>query len=190
MRTRVTRRIAAACLMGALAAGAPAAAAPLEPLFPPLEPDRGHVHYNYPPVPYGYAQIVNVFGRPCSADAHANVAYWEASDHSVWPVRFHRRLGGGSSSNLDVDIPYHVRVEGYTYRRAIYGYACRTIGGTSLYSTHAWGIAVDVNSESEHYGHDHCHTVSSGLARIWQTHRWKWGAAFRDCMHFQYAQGY
>lgn len=154
----------------------------------PLDPGP-HAHYGYPRTPSGQDEIVTTFGQPCSAGAHANSARWEA-DGRIYVVNFHRKLGGVWSSNLDVDIPGHTRAGGYVLRRGVWGYACRTVAGTGRWSTHAWGIAVDINSFYEHVGHAHCHSISSGLGRIWRSHGWKWGLDFRDCMHFQYATDY
>lgn len=150
-------------------------------------------HYNYPPVPNGYSGIVSVFGAPCNGDANANALYWTAADNGVnYAVRYHRKLGGTRSSNLYPDVRFHVMYQGYDPRiyHGIWGYNCRYISGTTKYSTHAWGIAVDINSAYEHVNHYHCHTVPSGVGTIFKGHKWSWGFSWGDCMHFQYATGY
>jgi hypothetical protein len=160
-------------------------------------------HDNYPKRPSGYAQIVNVFGEPCSDAAHAVWMDWYApDDEKTYRVWFHRKLGGrgtamvsdkgGRSTNLDNDVYGHIRnqhLEGYALS-GIWGYACRYISGTTKWSTHAWGIAVDVSARYEHYpSHYHSH-VNFHHADVWTNHRWYWGRAFGDAMHFQYADSY
>lgn len=164
-----------------------------------------HQHYKYPPRPSGYSQIVSVFGQPCNSKVNDNRTNWVAADDQVsYPVYYHDKLGGWGthyggrgrydvSSNLNQDVRGHLRNDHLTgyIKRGIYGYNCRRISGSSKYSTHAWGIAVDINSAYEHSpGHYHCHSVPSSVADVWKAHNWKHGVDFGDCMHFQYAVDY
>ncbi|MGH8990655.1 MAG: M15 family metallopeptidase [Acidimicrobiia bacterium] len=71
----------------------------------------------------------------------------------------------------------------------MWGYYCKFKSGTSQYSTHAWGIAVDQNARYEHL-HCHVHTINNNVKNVWETHGWSWGLSFCDPMHFQYADGY
>jgi hypothetical protein len=165
----------------AVALGAPAHAA------------TGDLHINYPPTPSGYAGLVKTFGQPCSADAQQNVTTWKASDDGQpYPIRYHAKLGGGSSTNLH-DVIYHLYSQGYSgqIRSGIYAYACRKKrADSSEWSVHAWGVAFDIASRYEHFQHNHCHVLTSGFGSVWTSHRWKWGTAWSDCMHFQYASAY
>jgi hypothetical protein len=161
------------------------------------------VHYNYPARPNGYTQIVNRFGQPCNANAQAISMSWVAADTGqTYTFRFHRKLGGyptamvgnkgGSSTNLDNDVYGHIEnahLQPYV-EHGIYGYFCRYIRDSSnQWSTHAFGIAIDVSSAEEYLGK--CtSTVNRNHASIWQSHNWYWGLAFCDPMHFQYATGY
>lgn len=151
------------------------------------------LHRNYPAVPSGYAGIVLAFGQPCSADAQSNVTSWKAADTGdQYPIRYHARLGGSVSTTLH-DVIYHLNTENHIdeMRSGIYAYACRRKrGNDSDWSAHAWGIAIDVTTREEHFRHDHCHVVSQHAGSIWTDHRWRWGRAWGDCMHFQYATGY
>lgn len=74
-------------------------------------------------------------------------------------------------------------------KRGIWGKDCRYIEGTTKVSTHAWGIAIDINSLYEHVGptHIHAHSVDAAVAGVFQQHGWTWGKVFGDAMHFQYA---
>lgn len=159
-------------------------------------------HRNYPVRPTGYSQIVDTFGQPCNDNAHAIKDVWTAwdngRDYTIW---FHRKLGGmnasitndqgGRSTNLDNDVWGHINVrhDNDHVKSGIYGYNCRYIDGTTTWSTHAWGIAIDVSASFEHVGHNHSH-VNFAHADIWDRHRWYWGENFGDAMHFQYADGY
>ena len=161
-------------------------------------------HVNYPARPSGYTQIVNRFGQPCSAEASAITMRWRAADTGeFYTVAFHRKLGGyptemisgtqgGRSTNLDNDVYGHIQNEHLApyIEHGIWGYNCRTIrGGSSSWSTHAFGIAIDVSSAEEYLGR--CtSTVNRYHRHIWENHNWYWGLAFCDPMHFQYAINY
>jgi hypothetical protein len=159
-------------------------------------------HYNYPAVPNGYTQIVNRFGQPCSTAARAVYMYWRAADTgTTYMFRFHRKLGGyptqmvtgkgGVSTNLDNDVYGHIQNNHLSQyvKHGIYGYACRYIRGGTSWSTHAFGIAVDLSSVEEYMGKTYS-TTNYRFAPIFQNHGWKWGLSFNDPMHFQYATGY
>jgi hypothetical protein len=161
-------------------------------------------HVLWPPVPSGYSGIVGVFGQPCNAKVNDNRTYWTARDDlKAYPVYYHYKLGGygkfyggtGStsrSSNFNNDVRGHIRnshLGGYI-THGIWGYNCRRISGSSKWSTHAWGIAVDINSAANPYPTYRCHGIPEALARVWTSHRWKHGRSFGDCMHFQYAVNY
>jgi hypothetical protein len=133
---------------------------------------------------------------------------WRAWNNGYkYPLYFHRKLGGDTSSNLDWDVKGHIRHGAWDsngdgtaehgerrkhIRSGIYTSACRYVQGTSKWSTHAWGIAIDVSSEDEPYGETSCNVVTrkSGVPDAFENHNWYWGKAFADCMHFQYAVDY
>ena len=157
---------------------------------------------NYPPRPSGYSEIVATFGQPCSAAASYVHRKWTAADNGVtYDLYFHRKLGGmgtnmlsdqgGRSTNLDNDVYGQIIVNRLSQylKSGIYGYACRTTAGSTSWSTHAWGIAVDVSSAYEPSGN--CGSnVNYMTADIWKNHNWHWGRTFCDSMHFQYAINY
>lgn len=163
-------------------------------------------HTNYPPVPSGYNGIVSVFGKPCNSKVNDNRTYWTTPDDgNSYALYYHYKLGGYGtfyggtgysyrSSVLNNDVRGHIRNEhlGSYVRSGVWGYSCRYISGTRKYSTHSWGIAVDVNARYEHVGsaHKHCHTIPSKVSAVWKNHKWKHGVSFGDCMHFQYATNY
>jgi D-alanyl-D-alanine carboxypeptidase len=159
-------------------------------------------HFNYPSVPSGYTQIVNRFGEPCNSNATSNYMTWKEADTGTWvTIRFHRKLGGyptekvsnkgGKSTNLDNDVYGHIQndhLAGFT-KHGIYTYACRYQRNSSIWSTHAWGIAIDISSAYEPMGQCYS-TTNKNFAYIFKNHRWTWGLSFCDPMHFQYATGY
>lgn len=159
-------------------------------------------HYNYPATPTGYTQIVNRFGQPCNADASAVWMRWTASDNGyTYQPRFHRKLGGyptemvtnkgGRSTNLDNDVYGHIQNAhlGQYTKSGIWGYLCRYIKNTTTWSTHAWGIAIDISASYEPLGQCYS-TVNKNFAYLFKNHGWRWGLDFCDPMHFQYAFGY
>lgn len=190
------RRLPAA-LAGALMAFVPTAhAGPLEQVdwITRAVPDEAFVdrHHNYPPKPSGADGLTRVFGQPCNAQVNENTFVFLADDDGrAYPVNYHRKLGGSASSNLDNDIPGHLRSDGLQSKilSGIWGYICRYKRNGTDWSVHAWGVAVDINTRYETPGTS-CRTIPAALGRIWTDHNWTWGAAWRDCMHFQYANNY
>jgi hypothetical protein len=162
---------------------------------------RDH-HYNYPAVPSGYTQIVNRFGEPCNANATSNWMRWtEADTGNAVRVSFHKKLGGyptemvtdkgGRSTNLDNDVYGHIQNDHLApyLKHGIYTYACRMKRTANEWSTHAWGIAIDISSAYEPEGQ--CtSTTNKNFAYEFKQHGWTWGLSFCDPMHFQYAANY
>ena len=159
-------------------------------------------HENYPSRPQGYTQIVNRFGQPCSENARAISMSWRAADNgTTYRFPFHLKLGGrptemvsdkgGRSTNLDNDVYGHIQQQHLQefVEHGIYWYACRAKRDGDEWSTHAFGIAIDVSSAEEYMGKCSS-TVNRHHAQIWQNHGWYWGLAFCDPMHFQFATGY
>lgn len=158
-------------------------------------------HYGYPTVPNGLTAINSVFGARCTSDSNFNRFTWLAEGVS-WNVNFHKKLGGaatpgwyagngGLSTNLFYDVRGHIANEHRTVLGGIGAYNCRLkSGSTTQYSTHAWGIAIDINWNYETYGACTNNTVDAVVAQRFQSHGWYWGLNFCDPMHFQYATGY
>lgn len=178
----------------ALVAAAVVLTAPTALAMPSLDPWRDR-HVGYPAVPNGATAINNTFGAPCSSPVNDNNVLLKATDNGQWyQVNFHAKLGGTASSNLDNDVVGHIYTLGYNreLKSGIWGYNCRRKRNSTAWSTHAWGIAVDINSAYEFQGDTNCNTVTTWMGKVWTDHRWKWGRDFstKDCMHFQYATGY
>ncbi|HVE92682.1 MAG TPA: M15 family metallopeptidase [Actinomycetota bacterium] len=190
------KRIAIALVLACLPVwqGAPAAAYHFPGTYYP------HRHKNYPPRPHGQAALVREFGERCSAAARANKETWWAKEgiHGTgswrqYPFNYHERLGGKNASAV-YDVWAHAATEHEAdfWKIGIWGYNCRKIKGSSKWSSHSWGVAIDTNSAYEHVGagHKHCHTMTPNMPGIWKDHGWHHGVSFGDCMHFQYVTGY
>jgi hypothetical protein len=160
------------------------------------------MHVGYPPVPNGYSQIVNTFGQPCNSNAHLipfTVRYADTGAYQT--IYFHKKLGGlatavipfegGTSTNLDNDIWGHLWHKGLLkyVKSGVGAYNCRYIAGTTKWSTHAWGIAIDISWNVEPNG-DCTSNNNYTFAYVLKNHGWTWGADWCDPMHFQYATGY
>jgi len=88
-----------------------------------------------------------------------------------------------------------------TFNKALYGYNCRQIAGSSKWSTHSWGVAFDVNSLNNPQGSSSWNgTGSNGvnyggaIPTAFKNQNYYWGINFSgsaaDPMHFQYVEGY
>jgi hypothetical protein len=161
----------------------------------PYNPGWTDPHSGWPPVPYGYDQIVGVFGPVCNGDMSANQIQWYAySSNTYYPVNYHRKLGpAGGSQNLANNVAGHFYYSGAhdDVKHGIWGSSCRKIAGTNKWSSHAWGIAVDQNSAYEPTRSPcNTRTITQRMVNIWTSHNWTWGQSFCDPMHFQYARNY
>ena len=98
---------------------------------------------------------------------------------------------GGTSTNLDNDVYGHAQNNHRmgSFKSGIWGYVCRYIAGTTTWSTHAWGIAVDISASYEG-AHSCTSTTNHNFDQYFTTHNWRWGLDFCDPMHFQYAFDY
>lgn len=68
------------------------------------------------------------------------------------------------------------------------GYAFRLRRGGNSLSIHSWGAAVDLapalNPMGVEYG-SRPNMIPMKAVKAFQAQGWKWGAAFKDCMHFE-----
>ncbi|MEA2557534.1 MAG: D-alanyl-D-alanine carboxypeptidase [Actinomycetota bacterium] len=153
--------------------------------------------------PSGLQDLIDTFGGKCSNTANAARSYWPSQS------------ARGSGGYVYVD-PYIARNVEYNIRGEIdaehknnavdygvYGYACREISGSTSWSTHAWGAAVDTNSARNPMGQGSWDGRGSNgadfgtyLPDIWKGadpgHFFYWGLNFSrpDPMHFQYVTNY
>lgn len=170
-----------------------------------------HAQPNPPPRPHGEAQIRATFGAACNGNANAHATTWprgawDGSGRAV-TVRNHSRLAKPVNtarwmvSAFDQEGALHYGIGGYNCRRKS--------GGSSAWSTHAWGIAVDTNTlcnpqgrstwnGAGYNGPGRCDGRNWGdaIPKIWKTNNdlfyvnFAWGISWNDPHHFQYATGY
>lgn len=83
-----------------------------------------------------------------------------------------------------------------------WGYACRRISGSTVWSNHAWGLAIDINAPSNPYASVDWHrrnhrgpwpTLRSDIppvvVALWEAHGFRWGGRYAskpDPMHFEF----
>jgi peptidoglycan hydrolase-like protein with peptidoglycan-binding domain len=81
---------------------------------------------------------------------------------------------------------------GYIFRAADTGaYNCRYISGTTVWSNHAWALAVDVNWQSNPYTTRVGATdIPEWMHNLWNRYGFAWGGDYtggkRDYMHFEF----
>lgn len=135
------------------------------------------------------------WGAPCSG----GVVTLVRADGLRLPVR--AELADLTSMLLDL-----TELGGYDVKPGqTWGRACRKIAGTSTWSNHAWGLAVDVNAPSNPYASADWHrrnargTRPFGLAivcdipqtaiEMWEAHGFRFGGRYKskpDPMHLEF----
>jgi len=75
---------------------------------------------------------------------------------------------------------YHVK-PGQTW-----GYNDRNVAGTNVKSTHAWGLAIDINAPANPRGSRG--DIPDGVVEMWKAHDWAWGGDWKwtDPQHFEF----
>ena len=163
-----------------------------------------HSSAGIPYRPSGYTDLVRVFGQPCSNAANDARSYWpnQSARGVAGYVYYHTYLSRDIGWNIRGHVDAAHRNEAVDY--GVYGYNCRYISGSTSWSTHAFGAAVDTNSARNPVGQ----TTWNGrgadgvdygryLPDVWKGafpgHNFHWGLHFSttpDPMHFQYVTGY
>lgn len=153
--------------------------------------------------PGSYSGLVKKFGSPCS-DAANDARTW--FPHAVARgqggyVYYHAKLARNVGGNIRLHVAKAHNNGAFDY--GIYGYNCRRMRGSTKWSTHAWGAAVDTNTRRNPQGQSWWNGRGADgrdygmyLPRIWKGkdpgHRFLWGKHFStpDPHHFQYVSGY
>jgi hypothetical protein len=162
-----------------------------------------HSKRGVPPRPNGIVELNRKFGPRCSPKA--------SSARSYWPHAYGVGQGGFVYYNayLARNIGHNVRLHiGSAHRYgALYpgigAYNCRLISGSTSWSTHSWGAAVDTNWLRNPMGQSYWNGrgadgVDYGryIPDVWRGkkpgHRFFWGLNWSrpDPMHFQYVINY
>ena len=161
-----------------------------------------------PDVPKGYGEIVKTFGdirayiRPDGTlrpdwERHelglAKLARplplgWDL-DVQVSQIRCHQKLVPLFEAIFEAIDEQGLWEHLHTYDGCFAYRAKRT---SSKLSTHAWGIAIDLNAATNLQGTDG--DMSSAIVQVFESQGFKWGGRWplpsTDGMHFQYADGH
>ncbi|TNF38099.1 MAG: LysM peptidoglycan-binding domain-containing protein [Deltaproteobacteria bacterium] len=140
--------------------------------------------------PNGYNEIVGIFGQPGSSIG--SYAMPAGPGGEVVTVRCHKKLAPVLQA-----VYAEIQAAGLSKHLHSYDgcYVYRTKRKNSKsWSTHAWGIAIDVNASSNVATFKKSTMKVSDsqklIAPIFEKHGFLWGASFGDPMHFQYATGW
>lgn len=187
-----SRRLRGAAILGATAVGGISGLS--HPAAGSTAPSPGR--------PNGLSAIVSTFGAHCNAAANDAATTWpHGNDQPTGDVLTHQLLAEehGYARYLLQENNNNL----HEVDRAVWGYNCRVIAGSSNYSVHSWGIAVDTNSVKNPRGQsswdgtgDNGTDYKNQLPDLWQrpdlvNHYWGLNfSSIPDPMHFQYATGY
>jgi D-alanyl-D-alanine carboxypeptidase len=161
-----------------------------------------------PAVPNGLDEIIATFGdlRPYIQDDGTLSSKWETDEMTRSLLPFAIPLSGNPSaivtkiechhllSEIFVQVFQEISASGLQDKVKTYGgcYAGRAKRTSTHWSAHAWGIAVDLNVETNQQGTKG--DMDPGIIAIFRSHGFKWGGDFSgtsiDPMHFQYCTGY
>ncbi len=158
-----------------------------------------HSSNGVPPRPHGYEDLVDTFGQPCSNAADNARSYWpsQSARNVGGYIDYHTYIARNVGHNVRSHIEAAHRNGAVDY--GVYGYVCRQIRGSTAWSTHAFGAAIDTNSARNPLGQSHWNgTGADGtnygtyIPDVWRAHRFFWGINWSrpDPMHFQYVTGY
>lgn len=78
---------------------------------------------------------------------------------------------------------------GYEIRSGVTGsYNCRHISGTNSYSNHAWGLAIDINWDTNPWSSTLKTDMPDWMVELWTAYGFRWGGGYRkpDAMHYEY----
>ena len=163
-----------------------------------------HSRDGVPPRPSGLTELNQVFGTRCSDRAN-NARTWfphaDPTDGSGAYVEYHTYL----ARNIGYNIRKHVDAahrDGAFYP-GIGSYNCRLIDGSTSWSVHSWGAAVDTNWQRNYRGQNFWngrgsdgHNYGTYIPDVYRGsfpgHRFFWGLNWSnpDPMHFQYVTNY
>jgi len=156
-----------------------------------------------PARPDGLAEIEDTYGPVCGNNANDGRSYWPSQNaNGAGYVYYHAYI----AKNVGGNIRNHVNADhrDSAVRYLVGGYNCRYIAGSTSWSLHAWGAAIDTNSSTNPMGQDFWNgrgtdgkNYGTYLPDVWRGaypgHKFFWGLNWDskpDPMHFQFALGY
>jgi hypothetical protein len=163
-----------------------------------------HSSAGVPPRPSGYTELVKTFGQPCNGSANDSRSFWpsQSARNVAGYIYYYPYIGRDVGYNIRNHIAHDKRDGAVDY--LVGAYNCRTIRGSTSWSTHAFGAAIDTNSARNPLGQDHWNGVGADgvnygkyLPDVWRGaypgHGFFWGLNWDsrpDPMHFQYVTHY
>jgi hypothetical protein len=162
-----------------------------------------HSSDGIPPRPSGYTELVQTFGQPCSDRANNSRSYWpsQSARNVAGYVYYHPYIARDVGYNIRNHVAADKRDKAVDY--LVGGYNCRYIAGTTSWSTHAFGAAIDTNTARNPMGQDSWNGKGADgkdydryLPNVWHGvypgHFFFWGIHWSrpDPMHFQYVTDY
>ena len=139
--------------------------------------------------PSGLTELQKVFGKP--GTSIGTFAMRAGAGGKLINVPCHKKVGPVLQKVFDDIFAAGLSSHIHSYDGC---YVYRTKRKSSkAWSTHAWGIAIDINASTNAMTSKANMKVSDSQKKIapyFEKHGFYWGAAFGDPMHFQYCTGY
>jgi D-alanyl-D-alanine carboxypeptidase len=163
------------------------------------------------PTPHGFDAIVATFGdirKFVDKEGHINSAKWEPETLAnvtlpfalklgfepgtmLTKFRCHKRLVATFKSVFETIAAQGLQASIKTYD-GCYNYRMKRTSGT--WSTHSWGIGIDLNASTNPQGGKVKGDMDPAVVEIFRAHGFQWGGDFKgksyDPMHFQFCTGY
>jgi len=147
----------------------------------------------WPKVPTGKSQIIEIFGQPGKAVCSAGRVLLPApiklswADTEVTKLACHKLLEDVFTDVFEALFAKNL----WSYIKTTGGiYEPRTVTSSQKTSTHAWGIAIDLNPLENPLGAKP--KMNERVILVFEDRGFVWGGDWSrpDGMHFQYARGY
>ncbi|HEX6096397.1 MAG TPA: M15 family metallopeptidase [Thermoanaerobaculia bacterium] len=163
------------------------------------------------PTPHGFDELIATFGdirKFVNKEGQINAAKWEPLILATVILPFPVKLGFPPSTMLTRFRCHKLLVPAFksvfneiaaqglqasikTYD-GCYNYRMKRLSGT--WSTHSWGIGIDLNASTNPQGGKVKGDMDPAVVAIFRAHGFQWGGDFKgksyDPMHFQFCTGY
>ena len=163
-----------------------------------------HSAAGIPPRPSGYTEMVQTFGEPCSNKANDSRSYWpsQSARNVAGYIYYNPYIARDVAYNIRNHVAHDKRDKAVDY--LVGAYNCRYISGTTEWSVHAFGAAIDTNSARNPMyqsfwngkgadGKDYGRYLPDVWRGAYPGHHFFWGLNWDtkpDPMHFQYVTDY
>jgi D-alanyl-D-alanine carboxypeptidase len=163
-----------------------------------------HSAAGIPPRPSGYTEMVQTFGQPCSNKANDSRSYWpsQSARNVAGYIYYNPYIARDVAYNIRNHVAHDKRDKAVDY--LVGAYNCRYISGTTEWSVHAFGAAIDTNSARNPMyqsswngkgadGKDYGRYLPDVWRGAYPGHHFFWGLNWDtkpDPMHFQYVTDY